>query len=107
MTAASKAPRSRLARARRLASHASLLLVVALVIVWVVARQHVLHMDAIFFQPSWQGIRGWISYAVGAYGSSADAYRAHLRGVVEAGGSAGDPWTDAALVGRLDQAELL
>jgi len=107
MAAATKARRSRLARVRRLASHASLLLVVALVVFWVLARQHVLRMDAVFFQPSWQGIRGLIAYAVGAYGPSAAAYRAHLRGVIESGGTAGDPWTDAALVGRLDRAELM
>ncbi|HET9489123.1 MAG TPA: tetratricopeptide repeat protein [Methylomirabilota bacterium] len=107
MPAAPSARNIRLVRARRLASHASLLLVVALVVFWVLARQHALRMDAIFFQPSWQGIRGLIAYATGAYGSAAGAYRAHLRGVVEAGGTAGDPWTDAVLVGRLDRAELL
>lgn len=91
--------------ARRLASHVSLLLVVALVVVWVMARQHVLRMDAVFFQPSWSGIRGLVAYAAGAYGSAHTAYRANFRSLVESGGSAGDPWTDAALAGRLDRAE--
>lgn len=107
MSTAARARRSRLARARRLASHASLLLVVALVVFWVLARQQVLRMDAVFFQPSWPGIKGLIAYTVGAYGSSVAAYRAHFRRVVAAGGSAGDPWTDAALAGRLDRAELI
>ncbi|HSF06494.1 MAG TPA: tetratricopeptide repeat protein [Methylomirabilota bacterium] len=107
MPTATKARKSRLARARRLASHASLLLVVGLVVFWVLARQQVLRMDAVFFHPSWPGIKGLIAYAIGAYGPSAAAYRAHLRGVVQSGGSAGDPWTDAALTGRLDRAELI
>jgi tetratricopeptide (TPR) repeat protein len=100
-----QARKQRRARARRLASHASLLLVVALVIVWVMARQHVLRMDAVFFQPSWPGIRGLVSYALGDSGSAATAYRAHFRRLILSGGSAGDPWTDAALAGRLDRAE--
>jgi tetratricopeptide (TPR) repeat protein len=80
---------------------------VALVVFWVLARQQVLRMDAVFFQPSWPGIKGLIAYTVGAYGSSAKAYRAHFRRVVGAGGSAGDPWTDAALAGRLERAQLI
>jgi tetratricopeptide (TPR) repeat protein len=107
MTAVLRARRGHRARARRLAPYACLLLVVVLVVVWVVARQHVLRMDAIFFQPSWHGIKGLIAYAAGAYGPAAAAYRAHLRGVVQSGGSVGDPWTDAALAGRLDRAELM
>jgi tetratricopeptide (TPR) repeat protein len=80
-------------------------LVSALLTMWVLGRQQVMRMDGLFFQPSWAGVKGLAYYMVAHYGPAAEAYRAHFRGVVEAGNSVGYPWTDALLKGQPDEAE--
>jgi tetratricopeptide (TPR) repeat protein len=72
---------------------------------WVLGRQQIMRMDGLFFQPSWPGVKGLAYYMVARYGPAADAYRAHFRDVVEAGGRVGYPWTDALLKGRPEEAE--
>ncbi len=81
-----------------------ILLAVSLVLIWILARQHIAQMDDRFFRLSLPGIKGLVLYTVGDYSGAAKAYRAHLEEEFQAGGSTGHTGWDALLRGELGPA---
>lgn len=94
-----KVPRIRISRRGRI------ILALALVLVWISARQRISQMDERFFQPSVSGIMGLALYSVGDYSGAAQAYRAHLQKLYQGERTAADPGWDALLRKDLPAAE--
>ena len=78
-----------------------------LLIVLFLARQQVIQMDSLFFQPSINGAKGLMYYMAGRYDKAAIAYRAHFKEEVERGWSTGSSVRDALVRGDLQAAQTL